>query len=162
MKNIASFRHYFFIAGLFSIAFILMLLPINEQWLWLRPQWLFLVVIYVLLAFPQIVGLGVAWLSGFIMDSLSGGLLGKYALGTLAVAYVARSLRYRLKIYPLWQQLVAVLLMVGIGNLSLFFVDWLTGHPPKTALYWLPILSSVAIWPLFYRLLQLYERKILR
>ena len=161
MKKTVSFRYYYFIVSLLFLAWFLLLLPIREQWLWLRPQWLFLTVIYVLLALPQVVGLGFAWTAGLVTDSLTGGLWGKYALGTLAVAYLARSLRYRLKIYPLWQQLAAVLLMVSVGNLSLFFVDWLTGHPPKTGLYWLPILSSVIVWPGLYRLLQIYEKKIL-
>jgi rod shape-determining protein MreD len=143
------------------MAWLLMLFPIAEEWQWLRPQWLFLVVIYWLLTRPEVMGIGGAWIAGLMMDILSGGLLGKYALGTLVVAYLARSLRYRLRIYPIWQQSVAILLMVGIGNIALFLIEWLTGHPPTTALYWLPILSSVAVWPWFYRLLQLYEKKLI-
>jgi len=143
-------------------AWLLMLFPISADWQWLRPQWLFLVVIYWLLALPQVVGIGSAWIAGFVMDILSGGLLGKYALATLVVAYLVRSLRYRLRVYPIWQQSLAMLLMVGVGNIILFLVEWLTGHPPQTALYWLPTLSSVAVWPWLYRLLQLYERKFSR
>lgn len=158
---IDQFRQFLLIFLSFIPAWLLTILPVAQSWQWIIPKWLTLTLIYWIFALPQSVGMITGWTVGLMMDILDGKLLGQYALAMVIVAFLARLLRARLRIFPSWQQALAVLVLVGFGDLILLLVQWLIGHPPRTLLYWTPTLASVLIWPCFYRLLQLYERKIL-
>lgn len=145
-----------------GFALLLMILPIPIQWQWLRPEWLTLFLIYWVLRDPEWVGVTMAWCVGLVMDTLGGVLLGQYALAMAVVVYLAHLLRYRLRLFPFWQQAFAVLVLVGVGQLILLTVQWLIGHPPKTILYWGSTITSVVLWPWFYRLMRYYEHKTIR
>ncbi len=154
-------RQFFQIFVSFFVAWLLMILPMPFDWQWLRPDWLTLVLIYWIFTLPQSVGILTAWCAGLVMDILSGGILGQQALSMVVVAFFARTLRYRLRLFPFWQQALGILLLVGLKDLVLLLVQWLIGHPPRTLLYWASTVSSVLLWPYVYRLLQVYERKVL-
>lgn len=139
-------------------AWVLMLFPVPYHLYWLKPAWLSLVLIYWIFTLPQTIGLVSAWGAGLVLDVLEGGILGRYALAMVVVAFLARLLRYRLKFFPFWQQALAILFIVGSGNVVLFLIQWLTGTPPRTLLYWIPTLTSVLFWPLLCRVLQRYAR----
>jgi len=136
-----------------------MILPIPHDWQWLRPEWLMLVLIYWIFALPQSIGIFTGFSVGLVMDVLDGVLLGQYALTMVVVAFLARLLRNRLRLFPFWQQAVVILVLVGFGDLILLLVQWLIGHPPRSPLYWMSTISSVICWPWIYRLMRLYERK---
>lgn len=153
------FRQYCYITLSFLMAWIFMIFPLPSGWAWIRPDWLALVLIYWILALPQAVGILIGWSVGLVMDIVNGELIGKYALSMLVLAYLTRLLRYRLKLFPFWQQALAILLLIGASNVVLLLVQWLIGQPPRTWLYWASTFSSVLFWPWIFRLLQLYERK---
>jgi len=155
---VIKLRQLLIILLTFLCAWMLMLFPIPYDWYWLKPAWLSLVLIYWIFTLPQNVGMVTAWGVGLVLDILEGGILGRYALAMVVVAFLARLLRYRLKFFPFWQQALAILLIVGSGSVVLFLVQWLTGHPPRTLLYWVPTLVSVLLWPVVYRVLRRYAR----
>lgn len=155
-------KQFIFIFFSFFMAWILMVMPLPHHWQWIRPEWLTLVLIYWVFALPQSVGVITGWCVGLVMDILGGVLLGQHALALAIVAYFSYLLRNRLRLFPFWQQALMVFVLVGLGELVLLLVQWLIGHPPKTPLYWASTLSSVLFWPWLYRLLRMYERKILR
>ncbi len=154
-----KFRVFALIVISFMVAWILMLIPLPYEWRCIRPEWLALVLIYWIFALPQSVGIMTGWSAGLVMDILNGELLGQYALSMLIVAYLARLLRTRLRLFPFWQQAFVILVLVGFGDLVLLLVEWLVGHPPRTLLYWAPTVSSVLIWPWINRLLRYCEHK---
>lgn len=159
MRNLQQF---FLVVSSFALALILMIVPLPYDWQWYRPECVTLVLIFWVFALPQSVGVITAWCVGLIMDMLGGVLLGQHALALSIVAYFAYVLRNRLRIFPFWQQIIMVFGLVGLGELILLAVQWLIGQPPSTPLYWASTVSSVLCWPLIYRLLRTYERRIIR
>jgi rod shape-determining protein MreD len=146
--------------GSIIVAWILMIVPFPEAWHWLKPQWVTLVLIYWIFSCPCHIGVWVGWVSGFGMDILTGLLWGQYALAMTVVVYLGHMLRYRLRLFPFWQQALVVCVLVGFGQLALLMTQWFIGQPPTTLLYWTSTLSSVLIWPWVYRILRFYERRL--
>jgi rod shape-determining protein MreD len=142
-----------------GFALLLMIIPLPIRWQWFRPEWLTLFLVYWVFRDPEWVGVMTAWFVGLIMDILGGVLLGQYALAMAVVVYFAHLLRHRLRLFPSWQQAFAVLILVGFGQLILVTVQWLIGRPPKTILYWGSTVTSVLLWPWFYRFMRYYEHK---
>jgi len=113
-----------------------------------RPPWLALVVVYWAVAHPRRYGLGPAWLAGLVLDVLKGGILGQHALATAVAGWLALRFHQRLRLFPIWQQTVAVGAIIGVQQFLVFWVDGITGD---AALSWqraAPVLAAAIIWPL--------------
>lgn len=126
----------------------------------LRPEWVAMTVIYWSMALPRRVGLGVAWITGLLLDVLTGSLLGQHALGLTVVAYLSIRAHQRVRVYPLWQQAIAVGVMLVVYRILLLWVYGITGHAPDQRVYWLPVLTSMLLWPLIYLLLRHIRRRL--
>lgn len=155
-----KYRQVLLVCLSFLAAWILMILPIPHDWQYVRPEWLTLVLIYWIFVHPQWVGIATAWCVGLVMDSLYGGILGQYALSLTMVAFFARFLRYRIRLIPVWQQALVIFALIGINESILFLVQWMIGHPPRTIYYWVPMITSMLLWPWIRRLMKFYEHKL--
>lgn len=113
----------------------------------LRPEWVALVIIYWCVALPQRVGVGVAWTVGLLVDVLRDALLGQHALSLTIVAFIAIKLHQRVRLYPVWQQALSVMVLITLHQLLILWVNGLIGHQPKSWTYWLPSVSSMLFWP---------------
>ncbi len=142
----------------FIIALMLTVVPLPDTAALLRPEWVALVLIYWCLAVPTRVGVGVGWMSGLVLDVARGTLLGQHALALSLVAFIALSLHQRVRVFPLWQQAVIVLLLVVLQQLLVVWVRGITGHAPDLWLYLLPAVTSMVIWPWLFILLR-YTRR---
>ena len=142
----------------FIIALMLTVVPRPDTAALLRPEWVALVLIYWCLAVPTRVGVGVGWMSGLVLDVARGTLLGQHALALSLVAFIALSLHQRVRVFPLWQQAVIVLLLVVLQQLLVVWVRGITGHAPDLWLYLLPAVTSMVIWPWLFILLR-YTRR---
>ncbi len=131
-----------------TLSLILMVTPMPQQWQWLRPEWLTLMLIYWVLREPDKVGVLTAWSFGFVMDIMGEVLLGQYALAMAIVVYLTHRFRNRMRFFLFWQELFVILILIGIGQLILIIIEWLIGHPPRTLLYWSSTVLSVLLWPL--------------
>lgn len=119
-----------------------------------RPLWLALFLTYWMLALPHRVGMGVAWLFGLFADVLYGSLLGQNALVLLLTAFFVLTLHQRLRLFPLWQQSVVLLVLFGIPQLVQLWLFALAGNRPPEALQFLyPVLISALLWPWVHTLL---------
>lgn len=145
----------------FMLSWILMLLPMPGNWHWLRPEWLTLVLIYWMVFSTRGVSVVMVWSVGLVMDVLMEGLLGQYALTLVLLTLLARSFRARVRLFPWWQQMVVVFLLVALSNLILISLQWLIGRPIQTLLYGVSTLSSVVLWPWINKVLRSYERTAL-
>lgn len=155
----AKFKQTVAVFGSIILAWILMMIHLPYQWQWVRPECLTLVLIYWVFKRPEILGVGIAWMAGLGMDILDSSLLGSHALAMSIVVYFAHQLRNRLRFFPFWQQAFVVLVLVGVGKLTLLAVQWLIGQPPHTIWYWSSTVSSLILWPWMYRMLHYYERR---
>jgi rod shape-determining protein MreD len=132
------------------------ILPLSGVALVLRPDFLALVLLFWCIREPRLIGVGIAWCVGLLMDVADGTVFGQHALAYAVLAYAAEYFRRRVLRFPLWQQAaqVAVLLLLCAGLVALvrivggaplprwtYAVGSLTG-----ALLW-PVLTVLLLWP---------------
>lgn len=144
----ATFRAWAFFLSL-GLAFLLTLLPLPGWALELRPPWVALTLIYWLLATPERVGVFWAWAMGLLLDVAIGTTLGQHALSLAVMAWVAVSLHRRLRLFPLFQQALAVWLLLLLERLVSLWVMGALGQPTPGLPYWWPPLTGLLVWPLF-------------
>lgn len=125
----------------------------------LRPEWTALILIYWSMALPQRVGVTVAWTVGLLQDVLQGFLLGAHALAFGIVAFLTLKLHQRIRVFPLWQQAMSILLLLLIIRLILLWIRGLSGRPGADWEYWLPALTGTALWPLVFLCLREIRRR---
>lgn len=154
-------RHHggWVIAASFIVAFMLTILPLPAWADPFRPEWVAMVLIYWCMALPQRVGVGIGWTVGLLLDVLKGALLGQYAIGMTVTAYLALKLHQRIRVHPLWQQALSVLLLVALNQLLVLWVYGISGHPARSWLYWLPSLTSMLLWPWMFIILRDLRRR---
>ena len=134
-------------------AVLLTLLPLPAILLPLKPYWVALVVIYWSLETVDIINLGLAFLIGLVLDTLSGSLMGLHALSLVVVVFLVQRFRSRLRFFPPWQQALSVLGLLVNDRIILIWITMLLGEPLPTWKYWLPPLVGMALWPWLFLLL---------
>lgn len=146
-------RNYIVAVISILIAMILDMLPLPQWAFWARPEWLLLVLIYWVMAIPQRINVGFAWCIGILVDVMNGTLLGEHAMAFALVAYTVARLHQRLRMFPLWQQAIAVFMFSIFYQTILFAIQGMIGELPKTLSYWLPSFISMLFWPWTYIIL---------
>lgn len=136
-----------------AVALLLSVVPMPEQIEAGRPLWLALVLTFWAIHFPQRIGLLTAWCAGIAQDVLHGTLFGQNALALALVMYLLLTLQQRLKVFPLWQQSCALLVIYGLAQLLLLWLSTLSGMRPEINYYAWPVLVSCLLWPWLYLLL---------
>ncbi|MDV3237284.1 MAG: rod shape-determining protein MreD [Gammaproteobacteria bacterium] len=138
----------------FVAALVLTVVPLPDDLRILRPDWVLLVLIYWCMALPQRVGVGIGWLLGLFTDVLTGTLLGQHALAYGLVAFLTLKLHQRLRLYPLWQQALSMLVLLALGQLLMLWINGIVGRPIHSWLYWMPSLTGALLWPFVFLLLR--------
>lgn len=131
----------------FISAYVLAVTAVPKALEFIRPEWVALVVIYWVIAIPHRVGVIVAWFVGLFHDVLVGSVLGQHAMALSVVAYITFMLHMRIRVFPIWQQSLSVLLLVGVYLLVVLMVQRTVTISHWTLWYWLPALSSAVVWP---------------
>jgi rod shape-determining protein MreD len=147
------------IFGSFLIAVMLAIMPLPDWAKPYRPEWVPLVLIYWSMALPTLVGVGIAWLLGLIVDAAQGTLLGEHALGFAVTAYISIYLHQRIRVFPLAQQALAVGFILLPSMSLLLWVKGIRGESPNTWLYWMPLFTSILLWPWVFVLLRALRRQ---
>jgi rod shape-determining protein MreD len=147
------------IFGTFVIALMLVALPLPGWAQQLRPEWVVLVLIYWCMALPHRFGIGYSWLAGLFVDVMTGTLLGQHALAYAVVAYVVIKLHQRVRVFPVWQQALLVLVLVLLSQLLTLWIKGAIDRVPESWTYWLPSVSSTLLWPWVFLLLRDIRRR---
>ncbi|MEE9421792.1 MAG: rod shape-determining protein MreD [Gammaproteobacteria bacterium] len=138
----------------FALAMVLTIAPLPESLHAYRPDWVGLVLIYWCFALPERVGVFSGWLAGLLLDVLTSGLLGQHALALCLVAYLTIKIHQQVRVFPLWQQALAVLILLAVHQLVLLWTNSVIGRPGPGLIFWIAPLIGAAIWPLIYSLLR--------
>ncbi len=131
-----------------ALAGSLNILPMGWLGGFFQPDWVALVLIFWCFWEPERVGPATGWCAGLLLDLLTGGLLGRYALGKTLVGFVANKVSLRLRVYPLWQQCVGVALLVALDTATHALIRLLLDEEPLTLARWLTPMASMLMWPL--------------
>lgn len=143
----------------FFFALVLSIIPLPSWGELLRPAWLVLAVIYWILVFPQRVSLGTAWILGLLLDALYGSVLGEHALALAVVAYLTEKFHRQMRMFPLVQQALCVLLVVAVYQLIILWIQGMLGQLSNVRWFWLSTLTSVLFWPWVYWLLRATQQR---
>lgn len=146
------------IAITFIIALMLTLVPLPEWAKAVRPEWVAMVLIYWCIALPDRVGIVVAFFIGIFLDVSSGSLLGQSSLALAVVAFLSIKLHQRMRLFPVWQQAMSVLLLVTLHQMITLWIKGLIGQTSPGWAYWLPSVSSMMLWPMVFSVLRFIRR----
>ncbi len=134
----------------FLVALLLVVFPLPEGLQHARPQWVALILIYWTMALPDRVGAGTGWLVGLLQDLLQSNLLGQHALAYGILAFLSIKLHQRIRVFPLWQQALAVMVLLLLTRLIVLWTSGVTGRAPDTSQYWFASVTSTALWPVVF------------
>ncbi|MDZ7889794.1 MAG: rod shape-determining protein MreD [Pseudomonas sp.] len=144
----------------FALALLLSVAPMPAFMETGRPLWLALFMTAWTLALPHRVGMTTAWVLGLAADVLYGTLLGQNALILTFITFLVLSLHQRLRMFPMWQQSLVLLVVFGLAQLVQLWLNALTGNRPPTLLFILPALVSALLWPWVYGALRLIRQRL--
>ena len=142
---------------LLSLDLAIMPLPeVISQW---RPEWTALVLIYWALALPDRVGVGIAWCVGILQDVLQVTVLGAHGLAFALIVYLTVQLYQRLRLVPIWQQMITVFILLLINRMLLLWIRGVMGDGDVGWQFWAPAVTSTLIWPLVFLTLRAVRRR---
>lgn len=142
------------ILATFLLGYMLSQLPLPQFAEWFRPEWVAMILIYWVMALPERVGLGTAALVGLGLDLIKGSPMGLNVISLLIIAYLTLLLYKRLRMFPLIQQAIMVMMLVGINQLIFNWVHNLMGTRSDTLIFLLPALMSAILWPWLFVILR--------
>ena len=131
-------------------AMVLLVIPAPELIRDFLPDWVSLVLIYWALALPTRMGVSLAWLAGLAVDLFTLGIPGAHALSKAVLVYLVKMLALRVRTYPLWQQSVMIMLLLGLEVLMLAIVDMVTDGGLGVLHRCTAVIVGGLAWPLVY------------
>ena len=143
-------RRLWVLPATFVVAFVMFALPVGEEWKSYMPAWVTLVLIYWCLATPEKITLGTGWLIGLGLDILAFGLLGRYALTKTLITYLTRRVALRVRVYPVWQQSVFVLMLLALESVILVAIGYLIEGNIQGLAQWRALAIGAALWPFIF------------
>lgn len=141
------------------LALLLSVAPMPHSIGLARPLWLGMVIAYWAIMLPHRGGMAAAFFFGLMLDVLSGTLLGQNGLPLILITFLVLSLQQRLRMFPLLQQSLVLLVILGLGQLVQLWLNTLTGNRPPTLLFLVPVPVSALLWPWVFVALQWARRR---
>ena len=168
----AAKRHWWASTLSLVATLALVAVPLPDTVAPLRPDWVAVVLLYWSLMAPRHFSLLTAFWMGIALDTLTGALLGQNALALLVIVYLAEKFHLRLRVFPLSQLAFTVLLLLGLYEFILFWIDGLApavdpdiavlanrGRTVPLVERWVPPLTGTLVWVALYMLFDRRERE---
>lgn len=154
-----SKRGWWLIQLSFLVALYLQALPMPSFLLYVRPDWLILVLIYWSLNLPQRVGSGHGFVWGLLLDLIEGTLLGHNAIVMSLVAFLCNIFYQRILMYSPLKQIAMVFLFLGVSQLIFQWLQGAFGMASSLSYLLIPTLVSAFLWYWIFLLLQHFRRR---
>lgn len=142
----------------FIAAFILSMMPLPQFLQTVRPEFITIVLIYWCIALPNRIGVGIGWTAGLFYDVATDALLGQHALTFALIAYLAIKLHQRIRIFPLWQQALTILILTIFEGTINLWIKGMLGDAPSLWSFMVPAISTALFWPIAYLLMRQIRR----
>ena len=133
-------------------------LPVSGVAVLLKPDFLALILLYWCIQEPRLIGVGIAWCVGLLMDVTDATVFGQHALAYAVLAYAAEYFRRRVLRFPLWQQAAQVAVLLLACSALVLFIRVAGGAPAPRWTYAVGPLVGALLWPLITVVLQWPQR----
>jgi len=144
-----------FIVMTLLAALLLNLLPWSGWWLWIRPDFVALTLLYWCIDQPRKIGFTIAFLLGLLMDVADGSLFGQHALAYSIVAYVGIVLHRRVQRFSITPQVLHVVPLLLLNDVIVLVIRLAAGGDFPGYRYFIGSLIGGALWPLISFLFKL-------
>jgi len=135
-----------FIALSLIAALLLNLLPWSGAGLWIKPDFVALVLLYWCVEQPRKVGFVSAWVMGLIMDVADGTLFGQHALAYSILAYAGIVLHRRVRMFSGTPQVLHVVLLLLMNDLIVLAIRLMAGADFPGLQYFIGSFVAAALW----------------
>ena len=152
-------RSFSLIAVTILLALVLSIIPLPIDAKAYRPDWLLIVLLYWSLALPHRVNVGVAWLSGLILDVLLGSVLGLHAMVMALTVYICATNYQKIRNFSVGQQALIVSLFSALTNLMIFWVERFISNAYFSPSYLWPVVTTMVMWPWAFFVLRKLRRQ---
>ncbi len=123
------------------------------------PDWIFLIIIYWIIAVPNMYNFFVIWLIGIITDVAVGSTLGMNALIYVFLLFIVKKLYKSLRYFTVIQQGIIVLVLMILKITFLLWIDaMLITDMYSVSMYW-TTLTSALVWPIIFFSLRHLRRR---
>jgi len=143
----------------FAGAMLLTIIPLSDGLRTLRPDWVGLTLIFWCLALPYRVSVTSGFIVGLLLDVLTGTLLGQHALALSLIAFITHKMHQRIRLFPIWQQALTVLILLLIEKLLALWVMGVISQPVPSLSFWAPPFVGMLLWPWVYVILRDLRRR---
>jgi rod shape-determining protein MreD len=147
-----------FIVFTLVTALLINLLPWSGTALWLKPDFVALVVLYWCIEQPRRVGFAAAWLLGLFMDVADGTLFGQHALAYSILAYAGIVLHRRVLRFAGPSQVVHVVVLLFMNDIIVLAIRAAAGADFPGWHYFTGSLVAGVLWLPLGALLKLPQR----
>jgi rod shape-determining protein MreD len=147
-----------FIALTLVTALMLNLLPWSGAALWIKPDFVALVVLYWCIEQPRKIGFVAAWLLGLFMDVADGTLFGQHALAYSILAYAGIVLNRRVRMFPGSAQALHIVPLLLMNDLIVLAVRAAGGADFPGFQYFIGSFVGGLLWVPLGMLLKLPQR----
>ncbi len=147
-------RNLFFIWSTILLSIILIVIPLPDVLDQYRLPWLKMTVIFFSIFNISLIGIISVWFSGLILDIMSGSLMGENALILAVLSYLSYRFRFQIRIYPMWQIMIVVLMLLSLGEFIALWIHGVSGTMFFNIYDWINVGIAVLVWPIFMRVLE--------
>lgn len=155
-KAILRPANNWFIAFSLLTATLLEMMPIERDWI--VPDFLGLTLIFWNIRQPRVVGMGMAWLLGMVMDVHSASVFGEHSLAYTLMAYWAITIHRRVVWFSAGLQALHVLPLLLMAQAVIFLLRISLGGLNPGWTFFVEPLITAAIWPVLQFLLLIPQR----
>lgn len=138
---------YFLILFSFMLGIILTILPLPHWAIWLRPQWMMMIVLFWVMMMPFQCGVIFAWIVGLLTDLIVDAPLCAHALGFVILTYFFLKFQRIIFHAPLFQQTFYIGLFAVASVFLQSIVFHLSGYTVYLGFNLLSVLTTMIVWP---------------
>lgn len=132
------------------LASILMVYPLSYTLSGWRPLFMLMVMLFWVLCQPTWCGIWFAFATGIFADLLLDAPLGLNALSFILIAFLARFLTRERRILTFSNLWIITAIAIVAHLMLIFFAQILASVQFSFARHWIPVLTSILVWPVLY------------
>jgi rod shape-determining protein MreD len=136
----------YLLIGSFILSFMLDIIPLPGNFIFLRPEFTLVVLIYWVLYLPRDYNIGLGFIVGIFLDLLSGTVLGEHAIIFVLISYFLALFHRQIRFYSVAQQMLMILGLIVFDKTILLAMGHFSGEKVPLFFYLLSILVSWGVW----------------